>query len=93
MLESLNKMSEKDRLNAIVKVMNDLGYRAQLKESNTTKGAVIEATNCVYHTVAKKHPELCQFDIKFLQKTSNLGVKLESCIARGGLTCRFCLKK
>ncbi len=84
LLAQLEKLSETDRLKAIVKVMNDLGYRAQLKETNTKKGAIIEATNCVYHSVAKQNPSLCKFDIAFLEKTSALSVKLESCIARTG---------
>jgi DeoR family suf operon transcriptional repressor len=89
----LKSLSEKERLKLIVKTMNELGYRAQLKETDTAIGAIIEATNCVYHTVAQKNPELCQFDISLLKRTSKLKVKLETCIARGGATCRFCLKR
>ena len=80
-------------LNELTKVLNELGYRAYLKQSDLRKGAVIEANNCVYHSVAKEHPELCQFDVQFLKEASGLSVKLESCIARGGASCRFCLKK
>ncbi len=77
----------------INQVMNSLGYRTTVKQSDLRKGAVIEATNCVYHTVAKKHPVLCRFDIRFLENASGMNVKLETCIARGGDTCRFCLTK
>ena len=49
-------------LSLITGALNELGYRASLKQSDLRKGAVIEATNCVYHAVAKKHPELCQFE-------------------------------
>lgn len=82
-----------ERLAKITAVMNDLGYRSSLKQSDLRKGAVIEATNCVYHSVAKKHPELCRFDVRFLENASGLDVKLETCIARGGNVCRFCLRK
>lgn len=85
--------STADLLKEITAAMNELGYRASLKQSDIRKGAVLEATNCVYHNVAKEHPELCKFDIQFLEKASGLNVKLESCIARGGSVCRFCLKK
>jgi DeoR family transcriptional regulator, suf operon transcriptional repressor len=78
------------RINA---AMNDLGYRTLIKQSDVRKGAVLEATNCVYHSVAKQHPELCGFDVRFLENASGMNVKLESCIARGGSSCRFCLKK
>lgn len=94
---SMEKRFEKpttaDQLKEITAAMNELGYRASLKQSDIRKGAILEATNCVYHNVAKEHPELCKFDIQFLEKASGLNVKLESCIARGGSVCRFCLKK
>lgn len=77
----------------ITKVLNELGYRANLKQSDLRKGVVIEASNCVYHSVAKVHPELCQFDIRLIEKMSDSKVKLESCIARGGSVCRFCISK
>ena len=72
-------------------VMNELGYQTTVKQSDVRKGAVIEATNCVYHSVAKQHPELCGFDVQFLRNVSGMKVKLETCIARGGSVCRFCL--
>lgn len=88
-----DKSSVPERLTEVTKVMNELGYRASLKQSDLRKGAIIEATNCVYHSVAKAHPELCAFDIKFIQAASGgKTVKLESCIARGGSVCRFCIR-
>ena len=85
--------SPADLLNRINGVMNDLGYQTSVKQSDLRKGAILEATNCVYHSVAKQHPELCAFDVQFLKNVSGLNVRLESCIARGGEVCRFCLKK
>jgi predicted ArsR family transcriptional regulator len=86
--------SNPEKFAELTKVLNELGYRAFLRQSDLRKGAVIEATNCVYHSVAKAHPELCRFDIQFIEKaTGGLNVKLESCIARGGSVCRFCIRK
>lgn len=85
--------SSAELLAKVTQTLNELGYRARLKQSDLRKGAIIEATNCVYHAVAKEHPELCGFDIRFIEKTSGMNVKLESCIARGGAVCRFCLRK
>jgi predicted ArsR family transcriptional regulator len=95
---SLKPQLEKARSTAellalITKTLNDLGYRAVLKQSDIRKGAILEATHCVYHTVAKQHPTLCGFDISFLENTSGMKVEMETCIAKGGSTCRFCLKK
>lgn len=93
MEERFDKPTTAEQLKEITRAMNELGYRSTLKQSDIRKGAILEATNCVYHNVAKEHPELCKFDIQFLEKASGLNVKLESCIARGGSVCRFCLKK
>lgn len=87
-----DKASSAELLSEVVKALNDLGYRAVLKQSDLRKGAVIEATNCVYHTVAKRHPVLCQFDVKFIQNATGMDAKLESCIAKGGTVCRFCIR-
>jgi predicted ArsR family transcriptional regulator len=85
--------SSAELLAKINDVMNELGYQTVLKQSDLRKGAVLEATNCVYHSVAKQHPELCRFDVQFLKNVSGKQVKLETCIARGGSVCRFCIKK
>lgn len=89
----MNARSSVELLNQVTVTLNELGYRATLKQSDLRKGAVIEATNCVYHSVAKEHPELCGFDVRFIENASGMSVKLESCIARGGSVCRFCLRK
>jgi predicted ArsR family transcriptional regulator len=82
------------RVAEIVAIMSELGYRARLKQSDVRKDVVIEATNCVYHAVAKRHPELCQFDIYLLEAMArSKRVILDSCIARGGSVCRFCIKQ
>lgn len=85
--------SAPELLSKVSATLNELGYRTGVKQSDLRKGAVIEATNCVYHAVAKEHPELCGFDIRFIENISGLDVKLEACIARGGAVCRFCLRK
>lgn len=82
-------LSSKELLKEVTSVMSELGYRARLKQSDLRKGAVIEANNCVYHTVAISHPELCNFDTEFLKIATGMDVKLECCIAKGGEICRF----
>ena len=88
-----NAKSTSDLLAQVTAALNELGYRASLKQSDLRKGAVIEATNCVYHSVAKRHPALCQFDVKFLENATDMNVKLESCIAKGASVCRFCIRR
>lgn len=78
------------RLKEVVDVLNDLGYRARIRQSDVRKGPVVEAVNCVYHSVAQRHPKLCSFDVRFLEQSSGMNVRLEKCIARGDSVCRFC---
>lgn len=86
--------SAKDRLDIINNIMNELGYKSVIKQRDFRKGAILEATNCVYHSVAKNNPELCKFDVEFIKQASNgMDVKLEKCISRGDATCRFCIRK
>ena len=81
------------RLRKVTALMNELGYRAVLKPGGATSEAAIEAVNCVYHSVAKVHPELCQFDVSLIEQVSGMSVRLETCIAKGGSVCRFCVAK
>jgi predicted ArsR family transcriptional regulator len=85
--------STAELLAIITEVLNELGYRSTLKQSDVRKGAVLEATHCVYHSVAKKHPALCQFDTQFLRNASGMNVQLEHCIAKGDSVCRFCIRQ
>lgn len=79
------------RLRQVTALLNDLGYRAVLKPGAEAGAYVIEAVNCVYHSVAIQHPELCQFDVSLIGHASGMDVRLECCIARGGNACRFCV--
>jgi predicted ArsR family transcriptional regulator len=89
-----NAKTTPELLETVTAALNELGYRAALKQTDLRKGAIIEATNCVYHTVAKQHPSLCTFDIKFIEKaTGGMDVKLAKCITRGDSVCRFCIRK
>lgn len=85
----LKELEGNARIEGLVRLMIDLGYVASVKSQSTKNGSVIEAFNCVYHDVAKSHPELCAFDLRLLENASGQSAKLESCIARGGVSCRF----
>src|SRR5690606_34605861 len=42
--------STAELLAELTRAMNELGYRSHLRQSDLRKGAVLEATNCVYHS-------------------------------------------
>jgi predicted ArsR family transcriptional regulator len=77
------------RLRQVAKVLTELGYQAAPAAGPAKDGPVLEAVNCVYHAVAQQHPELCEFDVAFIGAATGQPVALQSCIARGGHSCRF----
>lgn len=80
------------RMRQVAKVLTELGYQAAPLAGPSAGGPVIEAVNCVYHGVAQLHPELCEFDVAFIAAATGKAVALQSCIAKGGHSCRFQLK-
>lgn len=76
------------RLAELVLVMNELAYEATVKEVDAHT-AFVEATNCVYHGLAKEHPEVCDFDLEILGLVTDSKVTQHECIVRGGGVCRF----
>ncbi|HEV2608381.1 MAG TPA: hypothetical protein VGT79_10425 [Xanthomonadaceae bacterium] len=69
--------------------LSALGYEAAaIKHEGEPQ---IEAHNCVFHSLATRHPEVCHFDLAFLSASSGREVRHAECMVRGGRTCRFAL--
>lgn len=78
------------RLEAVVAILNDLAFEASaVLPVDRPQEAAIEAANCVYHDLAKQFPEVCQFDQALLSKLMGSEGEHQTCIVRGGNTCRF----
>ncbi len=69
-------------------LLDDLGYDARTAE-DVDGAPAIEADNCVFHELAMKNPEVCQFDLSLLSGLTGSRVDLTECMARGGHVCRF----
>jgi predicted ArsR family transcriptional regulator len=82
-LEGRQKKVEK-----LTGIMEQLGYSA--RNATVGRGApVIEADNCIFHNLAVKNPEICQFDLALLSTFTDSEVQHQECMAKGGNTCRF----
>jgi predicted ArsR family transcriptional regulator len=79
--------SRRQKIEALAQVMDDLGYDA--RTGKDAGGPTIEADNCVFHELARKHPEICHFDLSLLSGYTGSKVDLHECMARGGHVCRF----
>lgn len=83
----------KERLAELVKIMNDLGFQATVVEESVNQDQTIKAFNCIYHDIAQKHEEICEFDRTLI--TTLLGKKIDhyECMAKGGAACCFRIRK
>ncbi len=80
--------SRKQKVEKLSEVMDELGYDARTGR-NIAGAPTIEADNCIFHELAMKNPEVCQFDLALLSGFSDSKVELHECMARGGHVCRF----
>ena len=78
----------RERISRVTELMDELGYDAQAAPE---AGGLptIEAENCVFHELARRQPEVCQFDLAILSGYTGAQVDLEECMARGQHVCRF----
>jgi predicted ArsR family transcriptional regulator len=79
-----------EKIEEINVIMNELGYEARVLPTESGELPMISAQNCVYHKLAEKHPEVCQFDLALLEGfLESQDATHEECIVRGGSSCRF----
>ena len=92
-----NRIAEIDdvseRIKALAAIMRQLGYESGVVDWPKEKLPVIEATNCVFHSLAQRFPEVCHFDLALMSKVVGRDIIHDECMARGGHVCRFKFKK
>lgn len=67
--------------------LDTLGYEAQVVEAEGH--AEVEAWNCVFHSLAKTHPDVCSFDLAFMSAATGRPVQRTQCMLHGAPACRF----
>jgi predicted ArsR family transcriptional regulator len=80
--------SHEEKVEKLAEVMDQLGYSAR-KAKYSPGEAIIEADNCVFHSMAKKDQEICQLDRGLMETFTDSKVEQNECMARGGNVCRF----
>ena len=53
----------------------------------------VEAYNCVFHGLARQHPQVCKFDLAYMEAATGRQVHHMECMIRGGHVCRFRLSE
>jgi predicted ArsR family transcriptional regulator len=72
---------------ALAQRLDQLGYEAIATQRGGE--AQVEAYNCVFHALAREHPDVCRFDIAFMEAASGRRIHHVECMLRGGNVCRF----
>ena len=85
--EAVSAASLPERTRAAAAILQDLGYEARV--SAEPGGTTIAASNCVFHSLAAKTPEVCHFDLGLLGAFADAKVDHQECMVRGGNVCRF----
>ena len=81
-----------DRLTELIRIMNELGFEAGKIETNNSHSS-IEAFNCIYHDLAQKYEQMCEFDRALISTLLNRPIEHLECMAKGGTVCKFQVKK
>lgn len=67
--------------------LDTLGYEAQVVEADGH--TEVEAWNCVFHSLARTHPDVCKFDLAFMSAATGRPVQRTQCMLHGAPACRF----
>lgn len=71
--------------------LDTLGYEAEVVQVGDH--AEVEAWNCVFHSLAKAHPDVCRFDLAFMSAATGRPVQRTQCMLHGAHACRFRIGK
>ncbi|MDD5578623.1 MAG: HTH domain-containing protein [Methylobacter sp.] len=81
-----------ERIDELVKIMTDLGFQVKTASESEADRPVIQANNCIYHDLAQKHTEICEFDLTLMSSLLEKDVEQLSCMAKGDCNCKFRIK-
>lgn len=82
--DALAALPNPARREAVVALMNRLGYDARVEEDGT-----VVAVNCVFHRLAAKTRAVCRYDERLLSALLGYGVRLGGCMQDGANGCTF----
>ena len=84
-------LDDEAMIKALADRLDSLGYEAVPARSSGEWQ--VEAFNCVFHALAKQNPQVCKFDLAYLEAASGRKVALTECMLHGAHVCRFRLEQ
>jgi len=93
LLPKFEGRQSKERLAELVKLMNELGFHAKVMEESASGRETIQAINCIYHDLAQKNEEICEFDRALITTLLGKEINQAECMAKGGSVCSFQIRE
>ncbi|MGZ8191542.1 MAG: helix-turn-helix transcriptional regulator [Methylococcaceae bacterium] len=81
------------RIDELVLIMTKLGFQVNAEIESESHRPVLQASNCIYHDLAQKHEEICDFDLALMSSLLDKEVKQLSCMAKGDCVCKFIVQE
>ena len=76
-----------DATRLLAEQLDALGYEARVVPAEGS--TEVEAWNCVFHALARQHPDVCRFDLAFMSAATGRPVQRTACMLHGQPACRF----
>lgn len=83
--------SMEDATRLLAEQLDVLGYEARTIRAGDHDE--VEAWNCVFHDLARAHPDVCRFDLAFMSAATGRPVQRTQCMLHGSPACRFRIGK
>ena len=75
---------KRERIQALAEILRELGYESGSIDPANERWPANEATNCIFHNLAKCYPEVCHFDLAMMSEVVGCDVVHDECMVRGG---------
>jgi predicted ArsR family transcriptional regulator len=70
----------------------DLDENVKLLDDMPVQQPLLRAYNCVYHDLAQKHAQICEFDLALMSTSLGEQVSQSRCMAKGDMLCEFTIR-
>ncbi len=88
-LPQMQNKTPRERIELLLVIMQQLGFESSRQTNVNEHNPRIQARNCIYHDIAQKHQEICQFDLALMSRLLDSEIELEECLAKSGCICQF----
>ncbi|MGE5167877.1 MAG: helix-turn-helix transcriptional regulator [Deltaproteobacteria bacterium] len=79
--------SREEATRILAEQLDALGYEAEVVDVDGH--TEVQAWNCVFHSLARAHPDVCRFDLAFMSAATGRAVQRTTCMLHGQPACRF----